>query len=497
MSSKLPLRLYTAAQSRAVDREAIDAHGLSGPQLMARAARAAFALLLAQQPEPGAEPELLQVLCGPGNNGGDGLLLAMLARGRGIATRVLLIDGAPRSTDAIAAAARAESAGVELEHYQAGSLVDGGVIVDAMLGTGITGELRCEYREVIACVNAMQAPVLALDVPSGINSDTGAVCGAAVRASWTLSFITAKRGLYTGAGPEYAGACFFDDLEVPPEACAVAGECYDVLELDRELAFLPARLPGAHKGHFGRCLVIGGDYGMGGAIILAAEAALRTGAGLVRVATREAHVAAILARRPEAMVSAVDHRNALMPLLEWADAVVVGPGLGQDVWGEQMLHASLEVAKPLLLDADALNLLARQGPRSLPPGSVMTPHPGEAARLLGVGTGEVQDDRFAAAEQLAAVWAATVILKGNGSLLAGSHRHALCLDGNPGMASGGMGDVLSGIAGGLLAQGMSAQQAAALALVLHAQAGDVAAASVGERALLATDLMPGIAKLIK
>lgn len=495
MSSMSPVQLYTAAQSRAIDRAAMDVHELPGPLLMARAARAAFEFLIAQQ--PGTEPELLQVLCGPGNNGGDGLLLAMLARGRGIATKVFLIDGAPRSKDAIAAAARAESAGVVLEEFTADALLDRGIIVDAMLGTGISGELRSQYREAVDQVNALQAPVLALDVPSGIDSDTGAVCGAAVQASWTMSFITAKRGLYTGAGPQYAGACFWDDLGVPRAAYAVAGEAYEVLQLQRELESLPTRLPGAHKGHFGRCLVVGGDYGMGGAIILAAEAALRSGVGLVQVATREVHVPALLARRPEAMVSAVDHRNALMPLLEWADAVIVGPGLGQDVWGEQMLHACLGAGKPLLLDADALNILAKSGVARLPLGSVITPHPGEAGRLLGLATGAVQNDRFFAAQQLAATTGATVILKGNGSLIVGSKRRGLCVDGNPGMACGGMGDVLSGVAGGLLAQGIDSEQAAALAVVLHAQAGDKAAAKVGERGLLAADLMPNIAKLIQ
>jgi NAD(P)H-hydrate epimerase len=386
---------------------------------------------------------------------------------------------------------------VVLDEYRTDCLLDRGVIVDAMLGTGISGELRSEYRDAITRVNAMQAPVLSMDVPSGIDSDTGAVCGAAVRASWTMSFITAKRGLYTGAGPEFAGTCFCDDLGVPSDAYTAAGDAYEVLQLDRELKSLPSRLPGAHKGHFGRCLVIGGDHGMGGAIILAAEAALRSGVGLVRVATREAHLAALLARRPEAMATAIDHRNALMPLLDWADAVIVGPGLGQDVWGEQLLHACLEVDKPLLLDADALNLLATQGVQRLPSGSVITPHPGEAARLLDVDVGVVQSDRFAAAQQLVSSWGATVILKGNGSLLVGAKRHALCVDGNPGMASGGMGDVLSGITGGLLAQGMSGEHAAALATVLHAQAGDRAAADIGERALLAADLMPRIAELIE
>lgn len=506
MNVKQPRRLYTAEQSRAVDRQAIDAHGLPGSLLMARAARAAFDVLLTQQPQT----ESLQLLCGTGNNGGDGFLLAMLAQGRGIASKVLLLDGEPRSADATAALARARSAGVVIEDYCRDALVDQGVVVDAMLGTGISGEVRPQYRAAIDEVNALQATVLALDVPSGINSDTGVVCGAAVRASWTISFITAKRGLYTGAGAEYAGTRFCDDLQVPEAAFSVATPVIDVLRLDDTLAALPARARGAHKGDFGRCLIVGGDHGMGGAIILAAEAALRTGVGLVRVATREAHVGALLARRPEAMVSAIDHRNALIPLLDWADAVVVGPGLGQEVWGEQMLHACLASAKPLLIDADALNLLAAQTAQRLPQGSVITPHPGEAARLLAaratatvtaaaptLNASYVQQNRFVCAEQLLAIYGATVVLKGNGSLVFGAQRQALCVDGNPGMASGGMGDVLSGITGALLAQGLSGDDAAALAVVLHARAGDQAASMIGERGILAGDLISYIAELLR
>lgn len=501
MSMKVPRLLYTAAQSRAVDREAIEVHGLPGPLLMARAARAAFAFLLARQPEITATQKPLHVLCGPGNNGGDGLLLAMLATARGIPTRVFLVDGAPRSNDGKTAMARAKSAGVAIEDYVPGALVEGGLIVDGMLGTGISGEVRPGYGAAIEEVNALSVPVLALDVPSGIDSDTGAVCGAAVNATWTMSFITPKRGLYTGMGAEHAGDCSCDDLEVPEAAYAVAGEAVEALDLGSELQNLPRLRTTAHKGHFGRCLVIGGDYGMGGAVVLAAEAALRSGAGLVRVATRGAHIAALLARRPETMVTAIDHRNALMPMLDWADAVVIGPGLGGEVWGEQMLHAALDCDKPLLLDADALNLLGRQGPRSLPPGSVITPHPGEAAGLLAseqaLDASAVQNDRFGVASQLAELWGATVVLKGNGSLVQGHRRCALCLDGNPGMASGGMGDVLSGVVGALLAQGLPAEQAAALGVVLHARAGDAAVGDASPRSLLASDLMAPIGVLLQ
>ena len=487
-----PRFLYTAEQSRAVDRCAIEEHGLPGPLLMARAARAAFERLLERVPRP----ELLQVLCGPGNNGGDGLLLAMLAQGRGIPVCVYLVEGPPRTDDARQAAARARRAGIAPRRFEAAALAARGVVVDAMLGTGIRGAPRAPYREAIAAVNASAAPVLALDVPSGVDAETGAGATEAVCATWTVSFITAKRGLFTARGPEHAGTRFLDDLAVPEAAFAAAGGACAVLALDEERRCIPGRALDAHKGHFGRCLLVGGDHGMGGAVILAAEGALRCGVGLARVATRAEHIAPLLARLPACMVSAVAHRNDIVPLLAWADAVVIGPGLGAAPWGEQMLHAALASAKPLLVDADALRLIA-QRPSPLPAGSVLTPHPGEAAALLGASSAAIQADRCRAAATLARTYAATAVLNGQGSLVAGDAGLAMSLSGNPGMASGGMGDVLSGIIGSFLAQGVPAAAAARLGTELHAVAADRAAQRVGRIALLPMDVIDELGALLK
>jgi len=487
-----PQFLYTAEQSRAVDRCAIEEHHLPGPVLMARAARAAFTMLLEQVPAP----KHLSVLCGPGNNGGDGLLLAILAQGRGISVDVYLVDGEPRTPDARLAAERAQRAGLELRSPDDLELPAEGIVIDAMLGTGIRGAPRDSYARMIAAVNSSGCPVLALDVPSGVDADTGAVAGEAVGATWTISFITDKRGLHTGLGADHAGICRLDDLDVPAAAFAAAGEACSILALEREIQALPSRKGDAHKGDFGRCLLIGGDRGMGGAVLLAAEAALRCGVGLTRVATRREHLGPLLTRLPECMASAVEHRNELEPLLAWADAIVIGPGLGCDPWGEQMLHGALASAKPLLLDADALNLLARNAPASLPSGSVLTPHPGEAARLLGMTTTAVQADRFHAARELAQRFAASVVLKGQGSLVAADDGIALSTRGNPGMASGGMGDVLSGVIGSFLAQGLGSFSAARLGTELHAVAGDRAAQRIGQTSLLASDLIGEIGALL-
>ena len=459
---------------------------------MARAARAAFERLIAEVPEP----ELVQILCGPGNNGGDGWLLAMLCVGRGLPTRVFRVGGGPRSEDAVLASERARDAGIDAADYSSGALSSRGLVIDAMLGTGLAGAPREAYAKAIREVNDLGLPVLALDIPSGVNADTGHAYGDAIQATWTLSFITAKRGLYTGAGRRWAGAVSVDDLGVPDGAYGAVDSPVERLKASASTAFLPPRPLQAHKGDLGRCLLIGGDLGMGGALILAAEAALRCGVGLARAATRPEHTPALLARRPECMVLPVTHRNHLGPFLSWASALALGPGLGQQPWGAQLLHAALRADRPMVLDADALNLLAQRAQWPLPPSCVITPHPGEAARLLGTTAADIEKDRFAAAQTLAQRCGATVVLKGPGTVIVGASGTALCDAGNPGMASGGMGDVLTGVIAALLAQGLEPEAAARRGVLLHSHAADLAAQSRGVTALLASDVIDAMGELL-
>ncbi|CAI8915052.1 NAD(P)H-hydrate dehydratase [Pseudomonas chlororaphis] len=258
---------------------------------------------------------------------------------------------------------------------------------------------------------------------------------------------------------------------------------------------LAARAPSAHKGQFGHLLLIGGDRGFGGAALLCAESALRSGAGMVSLATRSEHVAAALARIPEVMALGTDSANQLMGLLEQASIIVAGPGLGQAAWGRSLLSAAANAPRPQVWDADALNLLAKGG-LTLPPGSVITPHPGEAARLLGISTAQVQADRPAAAQALSKKYTAVAILKGAGSLVASPDgRLARCDRGHPAMATAGLGDVLAGLVGALLAQGMSAFDSACLAVWLHAVAGEHQG-KLG-RGLAASDLIPVIRQLLE
>ncbi|WP_111655640.1 NAD(P)H-hydrate dehydratase [Isoalcanivorax indicus] len=489
-------RLDSADGTRALDRYAIEQAGIAGETLMQRAGEAAFALLRQRWPEA----RRLLICCGGGNNGGDGYVVAALARQAGLSPMLLAMT--PR--DALKGDARtmadraAEVPQVNLASLPA-ALRGADLVVDALLGTGADKPVREPLAAVIDAINASARPVLALDLPSGLHADSGRPLGVAVRASATITFIGVKQGLLTGAGLDHAGALSFNHLGVPLsvyQRVPPAALCPNPSWLP---ALLPPRLRAGHKGLYGHVLVIGGDHGYAGAAMMAAQAALRCGAGLVSVATRAQHVSAFLTRQPELMVRGVDTRDDLQPLLDKASVLVVGPGLGQDKWGQVMLDAALASGLPAVLDADAINLLAGHSERPQRADLVWTPHPGEAARLLGQSAASVQQDRFAALDALCQHTGGTVLLKGVGTLI--NHADArqppvLIRQGNPGMASGGMGDVLSGIIGALLGQGLSPREAAAGGGLLHALAGDQVAARQGERGMAATDLLAELPALI-
>ncbi len=300
-----------------------------------------------------------------------------------------------------------------MESFSPEFVIGEGVVVDALLGIGITGEVREHYRRAITAINAARLPVLAIDIPSGLCSDTGAIAGIAVQADVTVSFIGLKRGLLTGRGPAVCGDVLLRDLGVSAEVYGGVQAAVERLDLRLLLAEFPRRARDAHKGHFGHVLIVGGDIGFGGAVALAAEAALRVGAGLVSVATRPAHVAAILARRPELMVKGVESGQELEPWLDGPTVLVVGPGLGRSPWSEQLLQKAVKTGLPMVVDADALNILAEGlvAPWGDTSRWIMTPHPGEAARLLGVGSAEIQRDRFGAGRALLRKFPSTLVLK--------------------------------------------------------------------------------------
>ena len=472
--------LYTVAQVRALDRRAIDELGVSGFELMRRAAWVALSSLRRHWPQA----RRIAVHCGPGNNGGDGFLLAVLAREAGLHVDVLAL-GEASAGDAGAARQAWKDAGGAVRLWQAGdALPEADVHVDALYGTGLRRAPEPPVAALIEAINAGGAPVLALDVPSGLDADTGHVPGVAIRAAVTVSFIAAKRGLHTGRAAAHVGVLELDALGLPESLWQ--GELPDAHVLTATQ--LPPRARDAHKGTNGHVLAIGGEHGMGGAIRLCGEAALRAGAGLVSVATRTEHIFALNAARPELMAHGVDGPQALEPLLARASVLALGPGLGQSAWSHALWLTALDSGKPLVLDADGLNLLARE-PRRFAQPAVLTPHPGEAARLFGGTVADVEADRCAAARLLAGRYDAVVVLKGSGSLIAAPDgRLNVCPWGNPGMATGGVGDLLTGVIAALLAQGCDAWQAACLGTGLHARAGDRAARQ-GERGLVASDLL--------
>lgn len=489
-SPALPLALYRAAQVRELDARLIAA-GTPGFELMQRAAHALWRALRRRWPDA----EEITVLAGRGNNAGDGYLVAALAQRAGWRVRVLAVgEPAQLVGDAAAACVEARGAGVSIEPWSECAPLRG-VLVDALLGTGLAGAVREPYAQAIRLLNASGLPVLAVDLPSGLCADTGRALGVAVQAELTVTLLGLKLGLFCLDGPDHCGALVFDDLRADP--ALLAGLAPAAQRLDgASLTRLAPRPRNAHKGLFGHVLLVGGDLGYGGAALLAAESCLRSGAGLVSLATRAEHVPALLARRPEVMARGVQSSFELQALLGQADVLVLGPGCGQGPWGRGLLAGLGAQDKPQVWDADALNLLAA-GQLQAPAGHwLVTPHPGEAARLLGCSTAEVQADRPAAALRLARALNAVVVLKGLGSLVAtpAGELH-LCDLGHPAMAGAGLGDVLAGLLGALLAQGMTPADAARLGVWLHACAGE----RLGRagRGLAAADLIETIRELLE
>jgi NAD(P)H-hydrate epimerase len=481
----LPETLYNAAQARAFDRLAADGFGLSGEELMRRAGQAAFDLLRWRWPRA----RRIVVVSGPGNNGGDGYVLAQFAHAAGLAVRVYAL-GDPQKLHGAAHAARQHcvASGVGVTSLQTDALRDCDVLVDAVFGTGLERDLAGEWRAAVEAINAAGRPVLALDLPSGLHADTGRVLGVAVRASATLTFIALKAGLFTGAGRECSGEIFYDALGVPSALFTGTPPIARRITADALHDALPRRARHAHKGDAGHVLVVGGQPGMSGAARLAGEAAYRAGAGLVVLATHPQHAHCINIGRPELLSYGIADGAALRPLMAEADVIAVGPGLGQGEWGRALWGAVLDSATPLVVDADALNLLAADPVTRA--NWILTPHPGEAARLLQSTTADIQADRFQAARAIAARYGGVCVLKGSGSLIAQADDTLwLCDRGHPGMASGGMGDVVTGAIAGLLAQGATAPTAARAGVWAHAAAADAIAARRGELGLLASELV--------
>jgi hydroxyethylthiazole kinase-like uncharacterized protein yjeF len=436
-------------------------------------------------------PARVMILAGPGNNGGDAMEVAVHLREWGNSVTVCFIeDTAHLPPDAARAHAKWRSHGDAVALRAPPPPDDFDLVVDGLFGIGLTRPLRAPYADWIATINESSTPVLALDVPSGLDADTGRVMGAAIQATRTLTFIADKPGLHTLSGPDYAGIVEIAPLQLRFTAPGL-GESGSLLEPADFRACIRPRLLNSHKGSFGTLGVIGGSAGMTGAAFLAARAALHMGAGKVFIGFVDPGAPQFDPLQPELMLRTDE------AVLEMAlTAAVVGPGLGQSEAAKLAVTRAIALPCPILLDADALNLVAadpslRGAIAKRGGATLMTPHPLEAARLLGSNTPQVQEDRIASAARLADLYKAIVVLKGAGSVIASPRgRWWINGTGNPGMASGGMGDVLSGIAGALLAQGFPAEATLQCAVHLHGAAADeLAAEGCGPAGLTASETM--------
>jgi len=488
--AELPLEIYTVDSVRQLDRAAIDG-GIKGYALMTRAAESALDAARSRFPET----RRWQVVCGSGNNAGDGYVLARLAAQQGIAVSVVAVS-APENLRGDAESAYGDffASGGSIGPWDGSLDAEADLLFDALLGSGLSRDVDGDIAAAVDAINAHPAPVVALDIPTGLHGDTGRVLGRAVRADLTVTFVGLKSGLFLNDGPAHTGAIVCAGLGIPAELHTGVRPGMRRLTSDLIRRRLPRRHRTAHKGDFGHLVIVGGGPGMPGAARLAGEAALRAGAGRVSLAVHPVNVPAIVAGRPELMCHGTEDPGALLPLIAAADVVALGPGLGTGAWSRALFDAVLDSGKPLVIDADGLNLLAAATVRH--DDWVLTPHPGEAARLIGCSAADVQRDRLKALGQLVGRFGGTVVLKGAGTLVSASDGPPwLCTAGNPGMAAAGMGDVLTGVVAALRAQGLAPEPAATVGVQLHAQAGDRAACQ-GERGMLAGDLMGPLRELV-
>lgn len=490
MQIKTPI--YQASQIREIERLALERFAITPQTLMQRAGKAAFDYLQRRWPQA----KTITIFCGAGNNGGDGYVLALQAFERGMQVLIVQVgDVQHLKEEAQAALLVCQKAQMNITSFHDKiDLQHPEVIVDAICGIGVTAPLRENVISAIHKIQQANVPIFALDVPTGVDADTGSIWGEAVRATATMTFIGLKLGIMTGNGVAFAGEVVLNDLQLPSELTSLIEPVAKKIHRSTYAHYLNPRTRDWHKGLSGHVLVVGGDQGFMGAACLAAEAALRVGAGLVSVATRPEHASLLSVMCPEIMSHGIASSDALQPLLAKASVVIVGPGLAQSDWAKELWSAIVTSEDlPLVVDADGLNLLAQT--TLTKDNWVLTPHPGEAGRLLDLTAHDIQADRLNAIKEINKRYGGVCVLKGAGTLVsAPASLVALCDKGNPGMATGGMGDVLSGVIGGLIAQGMPLGDAAKLGVYLHAAAGDLAAKD-GERGTIASDLMPYLRRL--
>jgi NAD(P)H-hydrate epimerase len=502
MDFSLALKLYTAEQVKSGEVEAARLAGISMYSLMQRAGMAVYERFQTLYPRA----KKVVVLCGKGNNGGDGYVFATLAQQAQLDVSVFQA-GKEEALKGDAKLAFQEWVLNDGRHSDWNdweeALFEADVIIDALLGTGLSGDVKKPLSEYIDQINRIRCPVISIDIPSGLCANTGNVLGHAVKADHTVTFIGVKQGLCTGQARSNVGELHFAGLGVEREFQSITDE--SALGIDQKIIsrLWPEANPTAHKGDNGKLLCVGGNQGMSGAIRLCASAATRTGAGLTAAITHPNSLIPLQVASPEVMSQSItleqlkDTDNELVKRAEWADALVLGPGLGMDSWSDGVYQLLSDVEKRKLLDADGLNLLAKCNVGEVTPSNrddlrIITPHPGEAARLLNSNIEQIESNRFQAVRALHEQYGGVIVLKGAGTLIYDGSRMYVCLAGNEGMACGGVGDVLSGIIGGLLARGLSISIAARLGVVIHSCAADENVRKFGRVGLLASDIVTDV-----
>ncbi len=483
MSNKL--YLYQREQVYRLDQKTIQLDAQPAQLLMQKAASATWNAIQQRWPEC----QHLVILAGAGNNGGDAFALAILAKQQAKTISLFLIgDESRQSSESTFYREAWLAAGGDIQSWE-GECPDCDVIVDGLLGIGLNKGLNEQWQSWITQINSKQAVRVSIDIPSGLNADTGIAMPCAIKADLTVSFIGRKIGCYLADGPDYCGELLCDGLGISSSALNSEIPLCTVMNIGN-IKLPTNRACNSHKNQFGHILIIGGDRGMPGAVRLAAMAALRAGAGIVSVCVHPDNYSAIAAADPELMVGVWDD---LEPLLQRASVVVVGPGLGRSASAKKLLDQIADCNKPMVIDADALHgdFLDRLQAQNM----VITPHPGEASRLLNCSVVEIQQNRVQAIQDLIQHWSAACILKGSGSLVSqqGIMPLSLCHNGHSGMATAGSGDVLSGLVGAYLGQGLTALEAARCATYVHALAADNYAAEYHSDSLIASDLVQRIA----
>ncbi|WP_133405740.1 NAD(P)H-hydrate dehydratase [Parashewanella tropica] len=485
-NKRLPNELYNVEQVRQAEIDASQTINGGLYQLVEKAGAAAFQWLQQHQ----ASAKRVLILVGSGNNGADGLVLARLLVEHGYQVDVMGLLRPVNSSEYGQALQALQAVNVQVQSIDLDIFDKVDVIIDALFGTGLSRPLSEEFQSLIKGINRSSAFRLSLDVPSGINANSG-VGVFAVAADATIVFGALKRGLFTYQARHFCGQIFFADIglaEFLPETDTFRFDCHDIQGI------LGKRARHAHKGDFGRVNVVGGDLGMPGAVRLSAEACFRAGSGLVAVVSRPEHQHIVLTGCPELMFCSAEFIDMdVYHRLGWADVLVLGPGLGRQDWGQNLFKATSLSGKPSVIDADALNILSKDPVKQ--DDWVLTPHSGEAARLLDCSVEEIERDRFTAVKQLQQKYGGVAVLKGAGTLICDGKQTIVATVGNPGLSSGGCGDVLSGIIGAMMAQGLSPMQAAYTGVIVHGCAADKAAEK-GERGMLASDLMEPIRQVV-